>query len=591
MSFSETTPESKLKTESKGSLPEFFSLWFGDPSEIDKSDQKIPGQDTRAALELIEVLENPFRFVCLEKHADYYNKFFKEKGVTVEIQTAESFLKKCEEDDFLKIHAEKIRHIFNTYLSRGTKRDLVSIKNLISLLIAYQGAVVADSNVSPTTKKSFSIPEYKEFLLPHIGIGYDFWMIYSPPKSKEIKHIISSFLERWNEVEMYSANNEKIWNRLQARLMSDPIEEVMKERSTIDYPWIAVSPDVGMFMDMNNLPLRKMYQGSHKTKEMIGELLVHAYLGNFTEHKNLSWNNCKEAVKQSLVMNKPKAALFFLNKMHESKQNSVETYILEMIVNDSSSQVFLNYMHSIKNYLKENTTLQLFVDEMFDFTEMQDLIEYSPILNDYVSQEKRDEINEREDDVRQVDENISDQDNPEDVEEDFEKDFDQEDKNILDETTNEEMVYRTQIVELIEDQIQDLLSNKEYKINSDDQQLILGLVKSETISKNELLEKVSANLESKLSSQNFLKIKWLLDPLLSAHSYTASNLFRDEPSISDRDDLLETLNNLAKSSQTSDSKLFQKRPEVLEFLLDLREDERLFPKGPEDSSTLKKDAG
>ncbi len=598
MSLSQTTPESKLKSESQGSLPEYFSLWVGDPSELDKSDQKIPRQDTLAALGLLRNLKNPFRFVCLEKHVAYYDKFFKEKGFTVEIQSAESFLKKCEEDEFLKPHAEKIRHIFSTYLSRGTKRDLVSIKNLISLLIAYQGAVVADSNVyhvskDPSSLEPFAIPEYKEFLLPYNeGFGYDFWMMSSRPKSKEVKHIITSFLKNWDVVEEYLTNNdEKTWNEFQSLLMMDPINECMKSRSLVDYPWMTTPHEVAMFRGMKNLPLCKMYQGSHKTKEMIGELLVYSYLGSFTEYKSLAWSNCKEAVKQSVIMEKPEAGLFFLDKMRESKQHPVETKILKMIVTDSSLDDFSKYMISIKNDLEGSPTLQSFVDEMFDFTGMQDFIEQASILNGYVSQEKRDEINEREDDVGQVDKNISDQGIPEEIEENFEKDSDQEDKNNLDEATTEEMVYLTQIVDSTEDHIRDVISNEEYKLNPKDQALILSIM-NQSSSKKELLETVAANLELALPSQNVIKIKLLLDPLLSAYSYVASNLFRGEHDISERDDLLETLNKLAESSKPSDSKLFQKEPpKALQFLLDLRKEERIFPKTPGELSSLKKDAG
>jgi hypothetical protein len=528
--------------EAKSDLPTYFVTWIGDPSLIDSSDQKRLGQDTNAIIELYKVIQNPLGFVCLEKHKEYYEKFFSAQGEKIQIHTVESFIKKCEEDDFLKTYVEKIKQILSTHLARGTKRDLVSIKNLFSVIIAYFGAVVADSNIRPTTDQAFSVPHADEFLLPAIDEeDFDIWLMYSPQRSDIAKYIIQSYLKNWDAVEQHlTLGDELSWHTEQDKLIFNPIHECLSMSESSH--WEA-SQEKNL-VNVKNLPLQKMYQGTHKTKDDIGQLLVFDYDDGILENKSIPWSNCKEAIKQAIFLKNIPAALYFMEKINEHKQHHLENSILNKFVTSSAPE-FLEYLTSFENTQKDiSKDLQEFINGMFDF-----------VMQVYYSQ-KLIQLDKYEDDDQQV----------------GEQEVEQETKlKTVVQKDPAELNYPLKVQE----EFAKLLKENEYKLNKDAQELILEILVMKNFTPETKLEKMIETLKFEIPLLKINKIKQLMTPLLLAYTYFSSN----QQDASERQAFYETLDCLDKFYQHDKNKFFQsgKLPECLEFLLELRKNEKLFP--------------
>lgn len=527
-------------SEFKSTLPDYHALWIGPPSHLDTSPQQIKGQDRNWVIALSKVIQNPFKFVCLEQYKKVFEEVFSEEKI--KIITEQDILKKCEEDDFLKNYVPKIKEICETYLKRGTKRDLVSLKNLMSILLAYFGGVVGDTNIRPTTDKLFSIPAYQEFLIPYVNLSkgngaYDIWMIFSPPRGEAIKHIVKSFLEKWDDVEKLKSTDESAWHSSQANvLMMEAIGQLMQTPPPIDYTWIAESAgeeNISVFK-MKNLPLQKIYQGTHKPKQTIGTLLVMLYKANSLEYKSLAWENCKEAVKYAFekylfadddIHQKKKnrdAIDFFLTKMREDKLHTLENRILTLITQENSSGDLWEFLISKKKVLTDqyNVELRNFIGEMVDFIPQMEFVG---------------------------------------------EDYYMEYKAII----SSSLLHKLKVMSELEEHVNKIISDPEYKLSSENQKLILEVLNSQGMPLETKLEKIRVFIMDLPQTS-----RHKLDSLLTSFFYAYTYLCGRGIGI-DQDKLISHLKLIGDSSPFLFTQGDQTDP--IKFLIKLREDEIIFP--------------
>lgn len=240
-------------------LPTCRFTWVGPRSKTDTTTgHTISGHDTEGVKKFASYAKNPVEFYCLEKYGDeniaeQYEKEFQEEGFSnIKVKTLEGFIRDCYEskDEFLRDNAELFSTIFNTHIQKKTRKDFVAIKELFSLLLAYQGGYALDSNVRPLHQKSFSLPHYDDFMAPALEKEnlMEVWMLYAPKNNKRIKKSILQLLNDWKTY--------KIIFIVQA------VEKVMPLRDLKeDYPWKFEKVIGEVFME--NLNLVKSYYNTH----------------------------------------------------------------------------------------------------------------------------------------------------------------------------------------------------------------------------------------------------------------------------------------------------------------------------------------
>jgi hypothetical protein len=159
-------------------------IWVGEPQGVGD----IIGPVT-IALNLKKFLRdpnqgNPIVYWCQLAYVDYYERFFNERNLDIQVNGIESYLAESSHK-----HATTV---FTYYLDlvaddRDKIRDRVNFKNMFAhFLLAAQGNYVLDTNVQTDSNKPVTFPAYEYSVFPEVrahakAIMPEMWLLYSPP--------------------------------------------------------------------------------------------------------------------------------------------------------------------------------------------------------------------------------------------------------------------------------------------------------------------------------------------------------------------------------------------------------------------------
>ena len=167
------------------------------------------GQDTH----LIKMAEanssNEIVFWCLQEYEEEYKRSFAD--TRIKVCSIQSLLMFEFGDEFLDEAAANIIYIGQETLgwgkdpdefARGSRRDLVSFKNVFALLLLAMHGYVLDTNIFPEDEtKAFELPAEKVFKLPKIPGQLECWMMYAPPQSQQARLALTYYLEGWQQLQ------------------------------------------------------------------------------------------------------------------------------------------------------------------------------------------------------------------------------------------------------------------------------------------------------------------------------------------------------------------------------------------------------
>lgn len=284
-------------------LPTVYYTWAGAPSEQDTNVRRLDGHDVDGVIKFAKCANNPIVFYCLESNIDgsesyinYYRNLFENKhGLkNITVKSIESLVKECYafEDERIRSNADLISKIIEIHKQRNTKRDLVSIKELVSLVTIYKGGYALDTNVKPTEMKPISLPYYAEFKLPKI-VRFDVWLLYAPPKDKRVVEAITKFLEQWTrDEERGDYNYSAIMCAIRWGLAG--CEELNMSSPKFASLFLkCISDPVTSLVHVTDLSLSKRYNNSHVLLSQRADV-VNYYIKKkqwecLKEYRRISW--------------------------------------------------------------------------------------------------------------------------------------------------------------------------------------------------------------------------------------------------------------------------------------------------------------
>ena len=389
-------------------LPTCHFTWIGPPSAIDNSEHKEVGHDIDGVIKFAKYAENPVVFYCLEEYSEYYKKEFEKQGVAnIQVKSAESLIKECHDskDAYLTSQADLISKLFKDNLKRATKRDLVTVKELMSLLIIYiNGGYALDSNIQPLEMKPFSLPSYDDIMAPSLGYMYEVWMLFAPKDNEKVKNGIKYFLEAWQEAEKIyqeSGGDTPQWRAQVGPMINGAVQFGAIDPDAMwiipkDHIWAYSHPGTEATVKMPNLNLIKHYQGTHKTPtQKAGIVIGHKdWEKDPSSQAALSFADIKEIFKLA-IDKQDREALKYISE----KKNDLTPFIkavYDFITGRSDARSFFTIISNIEktspSIAKDIQELQPAIEKAFIWSIKRHPGQYAKILLSKEETQKNDAV-------------------------------------------------------------------------------------------------------------------------------------------------------------------------------------------------------
>lgn len=172
-------------------MPVINFVWIGEP-RFDKGGQDVLGPESFDLnfKKFPQDNPNPMVYWCQERYLESYDAYFKSKGIVIEVQSIENYLRTC------PLERDSAEFLFKEYKetilddNRNRIIDRVYFKDMyFNYILATQGGYVLDTNIMADTQLPTILSDYPTFMFPVISATKkrpkpvaEVWMQYAPPQ-------------------------------------------------------------------------------------------------------------------------------------------------------------------------------------------------------------------------------------------------------------------------------------------------------------------------------------------------------------------------------------------------------------------------